>query len=161
MFDVRDYRWVVLESGFIAYRVDQAYYVRVETIRRIKENELKVKSEPDCVIPINFHLVTEDLFITNVIGCQNPDMIVIVLSNNLQESIFLVWSLVENREIRNYSITGNYSFVHGPNSETGYILTGFKYINLDYGLPNYFFDYNFAGFTITNPNGYKVNMNGK
>lgn len=130
-FEVKDYKWVVIESGFIAYRINQAYYVRVEVTKTIENNEMKIKTEPNCVMPINFVLVTNDVFITNVFGCQDPGQIVMVLSNNLSEHIFLVWSLTENQEIRNYSIKGSYTFVHGPSSGAGYIMNGQKYINLD------------------------------
>lgn len=65
-FDVGDYKWVIIDSGFIAYRINQAYYVRVEVKRAIKNNELAIASAPDCVIPINFVLVTNDISITDV-----------------------------------------------------------------------------------------------
>jgi len=82
------------------------------------------------------------------------------MSNIINETVFLVWNLRENIEVRNFSINGSYTFVHGPNSNTGYILHSFKYINLDNCLPNYFFDYDFTGISLNN-NGYKINKNGK
>lgn len=160
-FKVEDYKWVVIDSGYIAYRINQAYYISVTQKRTVKDNELKIQSKPDCVTPINFVLITSDISITNVFGCEDPNKVVIVLSNRIQESIFVVWSLLENKEIRNYSVKGNYVFIRGPSSETGYVLSGFKYVNLDTCIPNYFFDYDFAGFTVSNFNGYQMNQNGK
>lgn len=129
--------------------------------RTVKENELNIVSAPDCVIPINFVLVTNDISITDVFSCEDPFKIVFVMSNKLKESIFIVWSLLENREISNYSIQGDYKFIRGSKSETGYVLSGYKYINLDTCIPNYFFDFDFSGFNMVNSNGYQMNQNGR
>ena len=160
-YSAKDYKWTPIQTGYIAFRVDQAYYIQIETSAIVENNQLSINTKTNWVIPINLVLVSNNLYITNVYPCSSPQKIVIVLSNDLNESIILTWDLLENKEIHNYSINGKYVFINGPSSETGYILNNNKYINLDTCLPNYFYKYNFAEFSTIWNNGFKISSNGK
>jgi hypothetical protein len=46
-FGVADYTWVLIDSGYIAFRPNQAYYVRVDVTKTIEENQLSIKADPD------------------------------------------------------------------------------------------------------------------
>ena len=160
-YSAKDYKWTPLEKGYIAYRVNQAYFVKVKTIMNVENNRLSIETKTDRVIPINLILVTNDLYISDVYSCNNPNKIVLVLSSDLGESTFITWSLTENQEVHNYSIKGKFTYISGLSSEAGYILNNNRYINLDTGLPNYFFNHNFAELDENLRNGYKINRDGK
>ena len=160
-YSAKDYKWTPLEKGYIAYRVNQAYFVKVKTIMNVENNRLSIETKTDRVIPINLILVTNDLYISDVYSCNNPNKIVLVLSSDLGESTFITWSLTENQEVHNYSIKGKFTYISGLSSEAGYILNSNRYINLDTGLPNYFFNHNFAELDENLRNGYKINRDGK
>jgi hypothetical protein len=73
----------------------------------------------------------------------NPNKLVIVLRSSVEDYVYLTWDLIKNQEITNFSAEGNYYFINGLNSETGYILNQTRYINMDKGIPNYYFDTEF------------------
>lgn len=58
--------------------------------------------------------------------------------------MILVWDLVNDEEIFNYSTKSqNYFLINGANSRIGYLMVDDVYINLDEGLENYYFEYKF------------------
>lgn len=58
--------------------------------------------------------------------------------------MILVWDLVNDEEIFNYSTKSqNYFLTNGANSKIGYLMVDDVYINLDEGLENYYFEYKF------------------
>lgn len=72
--------------------------------------------------------------------------------------MLLVWDIEKNREVSNFSTDKTWYYMYGHNSQAGYILNGDTYVNLDKGLINYFFEYEFynSGFYDQRA-GYKIN----
>lgn len=130
-FKVIDYNWTVIKAGFIAHKSDQAYFVKIDTEMVQKGSLYKVKAKPAEVIPIDFIIGTANMEIISVYECNNPSLVIFVMQNGFPNYLFVVWSLEENCEVRNYSHSNTYSFIRGRNSETGYILTQYSYVNLD------------------------------
>lgn len=160
-FKITDYRWVTIKAGFIAFKSDQAYFVKIDAEMVSKENLYKVKAKPSEVIPIDFIIGTANMEITDVYECNDPSLVIFVMQNGFPNYLFVVWSLVENCEVRNYSYSNMYSFIRGKGSETGYLLTQSSYVNLDNCLPNYYFDYYFNEYQFNDPKGYKMSKRGK
>lgn len=68
--------------------------------------------------------------------------------------------LNKNKEKFNFSTDKEFIFINGPRSKSGYILNGDTYINLDRGLVNYFFEYQFEPNAFREQvNGYRINTN--
>jgi hypothetical protein len=96
------------------------------------------------LIKIDFQIGTSDLSIKNAHECNDKTQVVFVLSDSMEEHLFLVWDLESNTEIRNYNSSGSYKFVIGASCKSGYILQNKSYTNLDDCLP-----YNFINFDFT------------
>lgn len=74
----------------------------------------------------------------------------------------LVWDIKLNHEIYSYSSSSaTVVYLNGPNTKSGYIIDEDKYVNLDNGLTNYFFEYTFYSYAwqYSSRNGYKINKN--
>jgi len=66
-FTTLDYNWVPIQTGFIAYREDRLYYIKMK-IEEISKNQLKdFKVELESIEQIGFLLEKLDLTITTVI----------------------------------------------------------------------------------------------
>ena len=85
-------------------------------------------------------------------------MIVIGLSKD-SDYLLIVWNIEENREVYNFSTSKSWSFIYGPQSNAGIILNEGTYVNLDKGLINYFFEYKFQNYGLSDQNGYRINLN--
>ena len=55
------------------------------------------------------------------------------------EYIVLVWDIINDNELLNLSTQHLKEYFHGLRSRSGYIFLKDKYINLDTGVMNYFF----------------------
>jgi hypothetical protein len=158
---ISDFTWLANSSGYIAYKSDKIFYIRVDVKTHVEENELKVSIKAREPMQLGIHLNAYELSITNVYRGPNPFKITICWSTDQGENIFLLWDWEKNREIQNYSNSGNSVFVTGRDSDSGYILNGNKYINMDQILDNYFFDVEFGNYYKENLllNGYKMSKN--
>jgi hypothetical protein len=125
-----DYEWIGLKNGFIGYRHDKVFYIRMKVVKELKDNMVVVTAKFKEVIQIDIILAKLDLSIAGVCECPDPNKILIALSN-YPDNLFIVWGLSLNREIKNYSISGAYTVVQGHSSSTGYILSNHAFINLD------------------------------
>jgi hypothetical protein len=96
------------------------------------------------MIEIKFQVGTSDLTIKKAYYCKNESLVVFVLSNLVNEHIFVVWDIERNSEINNYSTKGNYKYVLGENSDSGYLLQNRSYVNLDNCMPYSFIDFDFT-----------------
>jgi hypothetical protein len=45
-YKIEDFQWLMIETGFIAYRKNQAYYVRVEIRKIVKDNQFEIMTDP-------------------------------------------------------------------------------------------------------------------
>lgn len=133
---IKDLKTVCKNGGIAFYTSEQAWF-------------LKIHEQEDLVMPLkrlNFHMNKSQVFINNIYPCIDPDKIVIDFMKG-QKHLILVWDVVENKEVFNLSCENVNVYMHGPNSGTGYIMDGKKYINLDKGLINYYFEVDFAANT--------------
>ena len=62
---------------------------------------------------------------------------------NYTDHLIVVWNVEENREMSNFSTNKDFLHINGPRSDSGFILNGDTYVNLDNGLINYFFEHDF------------------
>ena len=126
---------------------------------------MTVTPKLNSIINIDFVLESPKLKIENVFECKNAARAVFQISKwDTREHMFIVWDLENNKEIWNYSTEGDFRFVQGVSSETGYLLTTKAYVNLDNGIANQFFDYDFIlsnrEFKLATSWGFKVNSKG-
>ena len=177
----KNFKWKWISNGFIGYCDSEAVFVKIKA--NIKETEEKLfdpilndnnkwkimKVDVDekswKVIKIDFVLESPELKIENVFECKNGSRVVFQISKwDTREHMFVVWDLENNKEIWNYSTEGDFRFVQGVSSETGYLLTAKAYVNLDNGIANPFFDYDFISsnreFKLVTSWGFKVNSKG-
>ena len=79
--------------------------------------------------------------------------------------MFIVWDLELNVELNNFSLKGDFWYIHGISSNNGYIFTSNSYVNLDYGATNPYFDYDltfdYKEYEEVVRSGYHINANGK
>ena len=116
--------------GFIFYSSEEIFILRYEP---------KLKS----IMPLskaNFKLNKGQMFIDRVFPCIDLNTIVISFTKD-GKYLILVWDIVKNQELLNFSTSNYWNYVYGRNSKAGYILNGDTYVNLDKGLINYFFEY--------------------
>ena len=120
------------------------------------------------MIEIKFQVGTSDLTIKKAFHCNHESLVVFVLSNLANEHIFVVWDLERNSEVNNFSTKGNYRYVLGENSNSGYLLQNKSYVNLDNCMPYSFIDYDFTterkpicySLVYKGDDGYKINRTG-
>lgn len=121
---------------------------------------LAIDSELKRVLPltkINFKINKGQMTIEKICPCPDPSLIMISLVKN-NDYIILVWDIHENKEVYNFSTSSFWSFIYGPGSKAGYILNGDTYVNMDKGLINYFFEYNFPNTGFYEQRcGYRIN----
>lgn len=133
--DVADYRWIPLKAGYIMFSSNQAYFLNIKSTFEVKNEDgklrfftfldgqtlnptVKIKSHKK----IDFQIGTTDLTIEGAYECKDPEKVVFRLTNfDSREHVFLVWDLAMNKEIRNFSTKGDYRFVQGENSTSGYL----------------------------------------
>lgn len=68
----------------------------------------------------------------------------------------VVWDIIKDIEVSSFWAEGGYYLLKGPNTKTAFITYKQTYVNLDTGLPNHFFNYEFQP-TYNSSNGYKLN----
>ena len=146
---VADLTWIPQNGGFAAYSSQDVYFIRVN-------------SETRSVLPIikcNFNINKGQMSVTKLCGCVDPKLVIIALSKNT-DNLLLVWDVEENREVYNFSTNKTWYYMMGAKSKAGYIKNGDTYVNLDKGLINYFFEYDFVnqGF-YDQKGGFTINKN--
>ena len=120
--------------GFIFYSSEEVFILRYEP---------KLKTVMP-LIKANFKINKGQMYIDRVYSWIDPSIIVISFSKD-SKYLILVWDIVNNKEILNFSSSSYWQYVLGRKSKAGYILNGDVYVNLDKGLINYFFEYTFSG----------------
>ena len=91
-----DYLMAPLKSGIIAYRSEQLYHIKMKVAIKEENNKIKVDAKPHEVVELDLYLGEVGLEIRSIYECNNHELIIIVLSNDLQQNLFVVWSLIEN-----------------------------------------------------------------
>ena len=171
-YTIKDYKWKVLKTGFLGYKDDMMFYLnlhvslskkKVEQEEQEGEGEIEeivVQTNYSKTIPMSCVLGEGDLRIDRVYGCIDPSKVVFNLRSTVEESIYMVWSLETNNEVSNYSAKNTCYFANGSGSQTGYVFCDDNYyVNLDVGIPNYFFDSNFVFDSGNSGNGFKIDKN--
>lgn len=149
---IKSMNWTLSEKGVLCNSEEEIFYLGYN----IK------KDKPGKVMKIDFKINKDRLFIKDVICCPDSRYILICLSTNYDEYILLIWDLVTNKEMYNYSLETDYKYITKPDSKFGIILAHDFYINLDLGLINYYFDYNFRTFPWSSDDrGMKMDKNEK
>lgn len=149
-FTIDEYKWKVLKTGFLGYKDDLLYYLNLNVDMNKENDEFKVDVAYSKIIPMSCILGDGDLRVNSVYGCLDPTKVVFNLQSNVEESIYLVWSLETNTEVLNFSSKKSAYFAHGSGSSAGYIFSSDKYyVNLDNGIPNYQFSYEFMNGDIS------------
>lgn len=139
--------WAFTQNGVICYNDVEVYYIGVNLKKKKAKKVKKIK----------FKVQKDQLFVKYVHGCPDPHFILICLSTDLDELILLTWDINHNKEMLNYSIEGDYSYISCPSTKNGLILSDEYYVNLDRGLINYYFDYDFTNYPWTQAHqGYKM-----
>ena len=167
-FTIKDYKWKVLKTGFLGYKNDMMFYLNLhvdlgktkvdnhEGEREIEE--ITIQTNYSETIPMSCILGEGDLRIDKVYGCIDPSKVVFNLRSTVEESIYMVWSLETNNEVSNFSAKNTCYFTNGSGSQTGYIFWEDNfYVNLEVGIPNYFFDSQFTLENVNSSNGFKIN----
>ena len=135
---------VVKKNGGVVFYTQEEWYF------------LGFDSKAKTVLPlkkINFKINKGQITISNVFGWIDPSLIVINFSKNYTNSLILVWDVLRNREVYNFSTSKTVSYIRGINNKAGFILNGDTYVDLDKGLINYFFEYNFLGTSFYDQHG--------
>lgn len=94
---------------------------------------------------IDISIEHQNLIIYEVIPSPVTDRITIAFKESLtsKETLLITWNTQKNEEISNLSTTENYFIIHGKNTQSGFLMMGENYCNLDIGLTNYFFETKF------------------
>ena len=131
---------IVKTEYFIAYSI---------TIKNKTVSDIKT---------INFKLDSKQTRIYKVLPWADSNLVVIVLEN--ENYLILVWDIINNKEVSNYSCDSFKQHVNGKSSEAGYILCSKFYVNLDLGIENHFFEHDFSEFTpeYRISGGFKMNQ---
>jgi hypothetical protein len=144
---LNDINILTKNGGYALYTSEEAYFLRVE-------------SDLGTVLPlikINFKINKGQMTIDRICACTDPSLIVISFVKG-SDYLLLVWNIEENREVYNFSTSKYWSFMNGPNNKAGFILNGDTYVNLDKGLINYFFEYEFPNTSFYDQvGGYRIN----
>ena len=158
---IKAFKWVSTGSGFVGFKRSSIYYVLVEIDEYIENNEYHFNIKPKAPIQIGIEMNPYDLYIEKVYGCFDKNKIVICCTTDLDENIFLLWDCKTNSEIRNYSTKGQYNYIQGQGSVSGYVLNENNYANMDSVLKNYFFDTDFNKYFHEDliSNGFKMSQN--
>ena len=102
-FKTNDYTWIALKNGFIAFREDRLYFIRMKVERETKNELIEVKAQfKDCK-KIGFIIGKLDLRIMNVHECQDSSKILIDCGNEYDKHLIVVWNLEDDREVKNFS----------------------------------------------------------
>ena len=142
LFDVI---WVPKNGGFAFYTESDVYFLRIN-------------SETRSVLPlikINFRISKAQMVIDQVCPSLDPSLIVISLKQK-NDSLLIVWNVDENKEVSNFSTSSKWIFITGPNNKAGFLLNKDVYVNLDYGLVNYFFEHDYLDYGFSNKNGFRI-----
>ena len=134
-------------GGFAFHSQEEVFFLRINS-------ELKTIMP---LIKINFKINKGQMSVDKVCTCPDPSLIVISFVKG-SDYLLLVWNIEENREVYNFSTSNYWSFIYGPGSKAGFILNGDTYVNLDTGLINYFFEYQFTNYGFYDQTcGYRIN----
>lgn len=135
-------------GGFTFYTQEEVHFLRIDSEHRTVMPLIKV----------NFKINKGQMTINKVCPCPDPKLIIIAFCKEYTDYLLLVWDIEENREVYNFSTTNTWSFIYGPGSKAGFILNGDTYVNLDKGLINYFFEYDFnSNAFYEQVSGYRIN----
>ena len=143
--DLADIVWVPKNGGFAFFSEWEVYFLKIDSVERIALPLIKV----------NFRISKSQMIVNQVWACIDPSLIVISLKNK-KDSLLIVWNIDENKEVSNYSTSKKWMFINGPKNKAGFILTGDVYLNLDWGLANHFFEYDFKRSVMKSKNGYRI-----
>ncbi|CAI2365026.1 unnamed protein product [Moneuplotes crassus] len=138
-------------GGIIIYTDEKAWFIRYDS------KQDKIYPMEEIKIEINKNQMT----ISYIYDCTDPDLIVIhLISQGGNQHLVLVWDIVHNKELQNFSPKNYCSYITGPKSRAGYLLVDNTYINLDDGLINCYFEHQFnSNFFYGQTGGYRMNKN--
>jgi hypothetical protein len=140
---------IVCKNGGIAFHTeDEAWFLGFDS-------ELR-KVTP--LIRINFQINKGQMTLNKISRCPDPGLILLDFVKDYTSHLILVWNVNENKEKFNFSTNNDFQFINGPGSKAGFILNAETYVNLDTGLINYFFEYEFTSTAFYEQvNGYRIN----
>ena len=134
MRTINDLTVVPKNGGVIIHDEEQCWFLKYDSVAK--------KVFP--LIRINFKINKGQMVLTKVLSCLDPNLIALDFVKDYTHHLIIVWNLKENREMQNFSTSKEFFHVNGPRSRAGFLLNGDTYVNLDTGLINYFFEYEFA-----------------
>ena len=178
-YKTSEFTWKWFSVGFVGYKSDRAVFVKID-VDISKQDEIVnnpaininesietmvINITPSKIIKLGFIIENPNLEIANVYEWLDIRQAVIQISNKVTfEHIFVVWDLENNSEICNYSMKGDFRYIQGVSSDSGYLLTENSYVNLDNGTPSPYFDHNFVAFyedlLDLNNGGFKISSKG-
>ena len=146
-----DLSWLVTNGAVIAHSQSFVYYCLFDK----NNNEVKP------LMQVDFKINSEQLRVYCIHKCVGCELLVIILSNDDNKYLTLVWNLETNTEVYNFSSDTYFKHINGAGSKSGYLLMNDFYANLDKGLANYFYEWVFFEFGTYNvaDNGYLMNRN--
>lgn len=137
--DFPSLEWNFKNGGVSGHTPTDLYFIKMD-------GKNKKASAP---VELNFQLEkNKGIQISKVYPCHGKDRIVLSLNENYTDDyIILIWDIVNNAEIANYSCTESFTYLNGTGSKSGYLLLKETYVNLDFRLINYFFETKFDSYS--------------
>ena len=143
--DLADVVCVPKNGGFAFFSEWEVYFLKIDSVEHIVLPLIKV----------NFRISNSQMVVDQVWECIDPSLIVISLKQK-NDSLLIVWNIDENKEVSNYSTSKKWMFINGPNNKAGYLVNEDIYVNLDFGLPNNFFEHDYLDFGLSDNKGYRI-----
>jgi hypothetical protein len=125
---------VCKNGGFAFHSQEEAWFLGINS-------ELRTALP---LIRINFQINKGQMTLNRICRCPDPNLIVLDFVKDYISHLILVWDVDKNRERYNFSTEKDFQFINGAGTKAGFILNGATYVNLDTGLINYFFEYEFT-----------------
>ena len=138
---------LITSSSMIFFEEKYIYYW-------IFDNQSKIVGP---IQKVNFRIEKTQMFVFQIYPWNSDELIAIVLKGSRSDYITIVWDLFSNKEVSNHSCKTFTTHINGSNSKAGYILCDDYYINLDIGLPNYFYEWKFVNINSRFIGGYMMN----
>lgn len=128
---------LVPKNGYIVgFSTEEVFYLQLNA--NFKSNSLW---------KLDFSLKKSTYQVKNIFPSITPEYIIIVFQDTINyiESLFIVWDMIKDEEIFNYSTNSSeYFLLNGAKSKIGYLMVDDIYINLDEGIENYYFECKFS-----------------
>jgi len=121
-------------GGVAVYTEEECWFIRYDS----REKKIYPMER------INFQINKGQMTINQIWACLDPNSVVIDFIKDYTHHLILVWNIVDNKETQNFSTSKTFYHINGYRSKAGFILNGDTYVNLDTGLINYFFEYDFV-----------------